>query len=334
MEIKTKNELGGIMKVGILGTGAYGLALALSFLENTSDITMWTKLENEYEELTTNRENKRVLPGVTIPNEIHFTLNMEEAMVGKDIVVIAIPTEYIDSILKEFKTYYHQQIILIASKGISEDGLFIRDKIKEFVKQDQIAVISGPSFAIDLSSHVPVGLSLASHSYHTMDVVESVLAGKRLKLRKTEDVLGVEICGAIKNVIAIASGMLDGMGYPISTKAMLITESLHDIKSMIHSLGGDKKTILSFAGFGDLLLTCTSEKSRNYSFGRMVGIGNQEEIKEYMDSHTIEGLTTIYGMNQVMQQNQIEMPVVSLISDIIHCRKEPDALLDFLIEKE
>lgn len=322
------------MKIGILGTGAYGLALALSFLENTSDITMWTKLETEYEELTKKRMNTRVLPGVMIPEEICFTLNMKEAMDGKDIVVIAIPTEYIDGILNEFQTYYHHQIILIASKGISEDGFFICDKIQTFVKKEQIAVISGPSFAIDLSSHVPVGLSLASDSYHTMDQVEAALAGKRLKLRKTKDVLGVEICGAIKNVIAIASGMLDGMGYPISTKAMLITESLHDIKSMIHSLGGDKKTILSFAGFGDLLLTCTSEKSRNYSFGRMIGIGNQEEIKKYMDTHTIEGLTTIYGMNQVMKQNQVEMPVVSLIADIIHQKKEPDALLDFLIEKE
>ncbi len=322
------------MKVGILGTGAYGLALALSFLENTSDITMWTKLEKEYEELTKKRENTRVLPGVKISKEIQFTLSMKEVMKDKDMIVIAIPTEYIDGMLDEFKKYYNHQIVLIASKGISEDGLFIRDKIKNFVEAEKIAVISGPSFAVDLSIRVPVGLSLASVSYHTMDQVEDALSGKRLKLRKTKDVLGVEICGAIKNVIAIASGMLDGMGYPISTKAMLITESLHDIKSMIHSLGGDKKTILSFAGFGDLLLTCTSEKSRNYSFGRTVGIGNQEKIKEYMDTHTIEGLTTIYGMNQVMKKHKVEMPVVSLIADIINQKKEPDALLDFLIEKE
>lgn len=322
------------MKVGILGTGAYGLALALSFLENTSDITMWTKLEKEYEELTKKRENTRVLPGVKISKEIQFTLSMKEVMKDKDMIVIAIPTEYIDGILDEFKKYYNHQIVLIASKGISEDGLFIRDKIKNFVEAEKIAVISGPSFAVDLSNRVPVGLSLASVSYHTMEQVEDALSGKRLKLRKTKDVLGVEICGAIKNVIAIASGMLDGMGYPISTKAMLITESLHDIKSMIHSLGGDKKTILSFAGFGDLLLTCTSEKSRNYSFGRTVGIGNQEKIKEYMDTHTIEGLTTIYGMNQVMKKHKVEMPVVSLIADIINQKKEPDALLDFLIEKE
>ena len=307
------------MKVGILGTGAYGLALALSFLENTSDITMWTKLEKEYEELTKKRENTRVLPGVKISKEIQFTLSMKEVMKDKDMIVIAIPTEYIDGMLDEFKKYYNHQIVLIASKGISEDGLFIRDKIKNFVEAEKIAVISGPSFAVDLSNRVPVGLSLASVSYHTMDQVEDALSGKRLKLRKTKDVLGVEICGAIKNVIAIASGMLDGMGYPISTKAMLITESLHDIKSMIHSLGGDN---------------CTSEKSRNYSFGRTVGIGNQEKIKEYMDTHTIEGLTTIYGMNQVMKKHKVEMPVVSLIADIINQKKEPDALLDFLIEKE
>ncbi len=334
MEHKTKNEQGGFMKVGILGTGAYGLALAFSFLENTKDITMWTKLPQEYEEIITTRENKRVLNGIHIPESIHFTLNMEEAISGKDLIVIAIPTEYIDSILEDLKKYIQNQIVLIASKGISEDGMFIRDKIKTFISDDKIAVISGPSFAIDLANHVPIGLSLASTSNDTIKLVDQALSGKHLKLRKTNDVLGVEICGAIKNVIAIASGILDGMNYPISTKAMLITESLHDIKNIIFSLGGDKKTILSFAGFGDILLTCTSEKSRNYSFGRTIGIGNHEEIQEYMNTHTIEGLTTIYGIRKMMEHTHIEMPMISLIYDIINEKQEKEALLDFLITKE
>ena len=334
MEHKTKNEQGGFMKVGILGTGAYGLALAFSFLENTKDITMWTKLPQEYEEIITTRENKRVLNGIHIPESIHFTLNMEEAISGKDLIVIAIPTEYIDSILEDLKKYIQNQIVLIASKGISEDGMFIRDKIKTFISDDKIAVISGPSFAIDLANHVPIGLSLASTSNDTIKLVDQALSGKHLKLRKTNDVLGVEICGAIKNVIAIASGILDGMNYPISTKAMLITESLHDIKNIIFSLGGDKKTIFSFAGFGDILLTCTSEKSRNYSFGRTIGIGNHEEIQEYMNTHTIEGLTTIYGIRKMMKHTHIEMPMISLIYDIINEKQEKEALLDFLITKE
>lgn len=322
------------MKVGILGTGAYGIALALSILENTKDITMWTKLETEYEELIHTRENTRVLPGKKIPEEISFTLNMKDAVLDKDIVVIAIPTEYIDSIIEELKPLIANQIILIASKGVNEMGEFIYDKIIPFVKKENIAVVSGPSFAIDLAQHVPVGLTLASHSDETLVKVDNVLSGSRLKLRTTNDVLGVEICGAIKNVIAIASGMLDGMGLPISTKAMLITESLHDIKELIDKLSGNKKTILSFAGFGDLLLTCTSEKSRNFSFGKTLGIGNQEAIQTYMDTHTIEGLTTIYGMQKIMEKKKIEMPVISLMFDIINHEKDPSALLDFLIEKD
>ena len=167
-----------------------------------------------------------------------------------------------------------------------------------------------------------------------MDLVHQALAGSKLKLRKTYDVLGVEICGAIKNVIAIASGMLEGMGYPISTKAMLITESLHDIKNLIHTLGGDKNTILSFAGFGDLLLTCTSEKSRNYSFGKILGSGTREEIDSYIHTHTIEGLSTLKGMQEFIRMQDIEMPVITLIYQIMQGEKENNALIDFLMEKQ
>lgn len=321
------------LKIGILGTGAYGIALAFSFLENTKEITMWTKLEKEYEEIITTRKNTRVLDA-TIPECIQITLDMKEAVCNKDIVVIAIPTEFISTIIEELKPLITNQIVLIASKGVDETGFFIRDKIKSFVPENQIAVVSGPSFAVDLADHVPVGLTLASSSDDTMEKIDSVLSGSRLKLRKTYDVLGVEICGAIKNVIAIASGMLEGMGLPISTKAMLITESLHDMKALIDKLGGDKKTILSFAGFGDLLLTCTSEKSRNFSFGKIIGQNQPEILKEYMNTHTIEGLTTIYGMQEIMKNRNLEMPVISLIYEIINQDKKPDALLDFLIEKE
>ena len=322
------------MKIGILGTGAYGISLALSFLENTKDITMWTKIEQEYQTLSETRRHPTALLGITIPTEITITRNMEEATFDKAIIVIAIPTEYIDPVLEELKPYLTNQIILIASKGVSIDGLFIRDKVREFIPDERIAVISGPSFAIDLASHVPVGLSLASTSDQTMDLVHQALAGSKLKLRKTYDVLGVEICGAIKNVIAIASGMLEGMGYPISTKAMLITESLHDIKNLIHTLGGDKNTILSFAGFGDLLLTCTSEKSRNYSFGKILGSGTREEIGSYIQTHTIEGLSTLKGMQEFIRMQDIEMPVITLIYQIIQGEKENSALIDFLMEKQ
>ena len=157
------------------------------------------------------------------------------------------------------------------------------DTIKpRYIDSDNVAVISGPSFAVDIASLCPIGLSLATSNEETDSLIKKTLQNDYLKLRSTHDIVGVELCGSIKNVIAIAAGILDGMGFPESTQAMFITESLHDIKSLINALGGDGNTILSFAGFGDLLLTCTSVKSRNYSFGKMIGnCTDKKEIDEY-----------------------------------------------------
>ena len=156
-----------------------------------------------------------------------------------------------------------------------------------------------------------------------------------VKLRNTRDVIGTEICGAIKNVIAISAGILDGMGYPISTSSMFITESLHDIKDLIKALGGSKKTILSFAGFGDLLLTCTSVKSRNYTLGKIIGEGkSKEEIDKYIESTTIEGLYTLMSIRKLIKNKKIKMPIIDLTYDIIINGKSPDELKSFLNKKE
>ena len=156
-----------------------------------------------------------------------------------------------------------------------------------------------------------------------------------VKLRPTDDIVGTELCGAIKNVIAIASGMITGMGYPDSTSAMLITESLHDIKNLINALGGNKMTILSFAGFEDLLLTCTSIKSRNYTLGKLIGEGKSaKDIEDYINNNTIEGLYTLKSIRKLLNNKNIEMPIIDLIYDIIINKKEPSNLAKFLIEKE
>ena len=175
--------------------------------------------------------------------------------------------------------------------------MFVADIFRRHVKTKKYAIISGPSFAVDIVTNCPIGLSLASENKKTRMTVKKALESDSIKLRETRDVIGVEICGSIKNVIAIAAGMLDGMGYPESTQAMFITESLHDIKELISNLGGDRKTILSFAGFGDLLLTATSKKSRNFSYGYMLGAKkSKEEINEYVSKTTTEGIYTIQSI--------------------------------------
>lgn len=325
------------MKVTILGAGAYGIALALMFNENKCDITLWEKFEDHAKQLRETRINDRVLPNVLIPKNIKIMSDLEESIKNSELIVIAIPAGFVDEVASELSKYIKKgQHICIATKGIEQDTcLFIDDVVQKYVKTKNIAAISGPSFAVDIANHVPIGLTLATKNKKTAALIHQGLENKTLKLRDTDDLVGTEICGSIKNVIAIAAGMIDGMGLPESTQAMLITESLHDIKELIKALGGDGKTILSFAGFGDLLLTCTSTKSRNFSFGRLIGSGtSKDEIDNYINNTTIEGLYTLKSIHKLIKNKKVDIPIIDLIHDIVFYDKDPNEIKRFLIEKQ
>ena len=325
------------MKIAVLGSGAYGLSLALMFYKNKCDITIWTKFEEEKNELEKNLEHKKVLPGIKLPADFKFTTNMREAIANSKLILIAVPAAFVDDVSQELSKYLKKdQHVCIGSKGIERDScLFVTDVFKKYNKTSKLAVISGPSFAIDIANHVPIGLSVGTKNKQTLLLLKDNLQNKSLKLRATKDILGIEICGSIKNVIAIAAGMLEGLGMPESTQAMFITEALHDIKNLIKALGGSKKTILSFAGFGDILLTCTSKKSRNFTYGYMIGSKEkQTKIDEYVNNTTIEGLYTLKSIYKLLNNKKVNMPIINLIYDIIFNNKTPECLLTFLIEKE
>lgn len=326
------------MNIGIIGTGAYGLALALQFNEKPKNtVRMWTKFEQEKEEIVTYRENKKVLPGVEIPKNIEISTNMEYVVKNSDIIVIAVPAAFVGDVSKEIKKYYNRnQQFVLASKGIERGScLFVDEIFKKYVKTKNYCVISGPSFAVDIVTDCPIGLTIASERKKTIKVVRKALENDTIRLRESNDIIGVEICGSIKNVIAIAAGILDGMGYPESTQAMFITESLNDIKELISKLGGNKDTILTYAGFGDLLLTATSKKSRNYSYGRLIGKkSSQAKIDEYVSNTTIEGLYTIQSIYKLLKHKKVRIPIINLIYDIINNKKKVEALPRFLITKK
>lgn len=325
------------MKISILGTGAYGLSLAMMFNKKNNNICLWTKIESEYLELRDKRTNEKVLPGFILPSNINITNSLKECIYNSNVIVIAVPAKFVDDVSKEMKGIVKKnQYICIASKGIEQDTcLFPIDVYKKYNKTSNIAVISGPSFAKDIIADCPIGLSIASHSKKTINILKETLENDNLKLRKTSDIIGIEICGSIKNVIAIASGILHGLGYPESTEAMFITESLHDIKNLIKALGGSKKTILSYAGFGDLLLTCTSYKSRNFRFGNLIGMGSSNAvINEYINNNTVEGLYTLKSIYSLLKNKNVDMPIIDLIYDIIFNGNDPKLLSKFLIEKD
>ena len=324
------------MKVAVLGSGAYGLSLALMFNENNVDITIWTKFDEEKEMLLKYHENKNTLKGVILPDNFKYTTDMKEAVDGASLILIAVPAGFVDDVSRELRHYItREQHVCIGSKGIEQDTcLFVTDVFKKYIKTSKLAVISGPSFAVDIAAKIPIGLSLGTKNKETALLLKETLQNNTLKLRPTKDILGIEICGSIKNVIAIAAGMLDGMGMPESTQAMFITESLNDIKNLIRALGGSKKTILSFAGFGDILLTCTSKKSRNFTYGYMIGSGaSKKEIDEYLDKTTVEGLYTLKSIYKLLDNKKVNMPIINLIYNIIFNDYDPHKLLQFLIEK-
>ena len=321
------------MKVTILGTGAYGLALSKILVENKNQVIMWTTFEEEKQELLETKKSSK-LKGFKLDEDVVITTDLEESIKNSKLIVIAIPTAFITSVCKKLKRYIKKdQHICIASKGIEQDTcLFIHDLIKKQIKTKNIGAISGPSFAVDLVESVPVGLAVASKSKSTLNIIRGAFCNDHFKLYPTNDIVGIEVCGAVKNIIAIASGMIDGMGYPISTQALLITQSLHDIGALIYALGGSKRTILSFAGFGDILLTCTSEKSRNYTFGKLIGSNSsREKIEEYKDKITIEGLYTLKSIYKLMNNKKIEIPTINIIYDIVFKDEEIDKLIEYLM---
>ena len=225
--------------------------------------------------------------------------------------------------------------ILIATKGIQQNTcMFLNDVFKKYCN-NKYGVISGPTFANDIIKESPIGFSLATSSGKVEKVVRECFENKTTKFRRSRDIRGVEICGSIKNVMAIASGMLEGMGVTDSTRALFLTESMNDVKNLIKALGGNKKTILGFAGFGDILMTCTSKESRNFSFGYLIGRGaNKKEIDEYLENTTVEGMYTLKSIHKLVKRKKVKIPIINLIYDIINGNKEKEEMLKFLIEKE
>ena len=323
------------MKVGILGAGAYGLALSHILVNNKVDVTIWTHDENEKNILDEKRVSMK-LSNYKIPNEISFTCDLSEAVNGKDLIVMAIPAfAFEDVTIKLSKYIKKNQPVLIATKGIQQNTcLFLNDVFAKYLRNN-IAVISGPTFAVDIIKDSPVGFSLATRSRKTEMVIRKCFQNSITKFRRTKDIIGIEICGSIKNVMAIASGMLEGMGVTDSTRALFLTESMNDIKELIDALGGKKKSILSFAGFGDILMTCTSKNSRNFSFGYLIGSGaTSEEIDKYLKTTTVEGMYTLKSIHKLVRRKKVKMPIINLIHDIIEGKKDKEEILKFLINKE
>jgi len=326
------------VKIAVIGTGAYGLALALMLAKKEKNsIMMWTENPQVVLEFKNTKSLNSILKDIEIPSNIDVTDSYEEALKDAKMIFITSAAKFVEDICLAMKPFYKSNTpICIASKGIEEHSLMLLSSVvKEILDTNKIVNISGPTFAIDLARNEPSALAIAGLDKRALKTVKNTLENDTLKLRVSNDILGIQICGSVKNIIAIAAGIVKGLGYTESTQAFLINESIHDIKYLIKCLGGNPKTILSFAGIGDLLLTCTSTKSRNFSFGYVIGsTKDKNAIKKYLENNTVEGYYTLESMYKLIKSKRIKMPIIDLIYDIVMNDVDASKLAEFLITKD
>ena len=326
------------MKITMIGTGAYSLAMAKVLSANKNNkITFWTESYANLEKFKDKNHLNSIIPNYEFPEGVKITASYEEAVQGAQIIFIIVAAKYVDDVAENLQYLItKEQHIVICSKGIEKRySNFCSDVWLRYNKTKKLAVISGPSFAIDIANGDPIGLTLATQSKVTKNILLDAFKECTVKLRHTTDILGVEICGSIKNVIAIAAGIVSGLGYSNSTSAFLISESVHDIQDIIERLGGQPRTILSFAGIGDLVLTCTTPKSRNFSFGYLIGSGaSKKEIEDYTKINTVEGYHTIKSIYNLIKKKRICMPIIDLIYRVVINNEDPNLLIQFLLVKE
>jgi len=312
------------MKISILGCGVYGLALASSFMENNNNVTMWSKFDEEVSLLTQKYLN------------ISFTTDLELASKDVDLIVIAIPVAFLEDTIISLKDIYNGQDILIASKGIDiKEQKFAYEIINKYLTNASIGVISGGTFANDMSNKKVMGLTLATNSINICNKVKNGLESNFLKIQYINDIIGVSICGAIKNVMAIGFGILDGAKFPPSSKFLFLTEAIYEIINLIEALGGNKNTILSYAGIDDIMMTCTSDSSRNYTLGKMIGENTSiEEIDNYKKNTTIEGLGTSEAIYKLAKNNNISLPISFVIYKILYENENVSKLINLLEKRK
>lgn len=310
------------MKIAILGTGALGIAMAKAIYNKSSEnsIVMWTKFEEERDLVKETRCNEKLLPGVIIPNDIGITSDLENAINNASVIINCLPFIAVESVANELKPIYNNQYICSTTKGIDMTTFETTTEIfTRVLNSRKVCALSGPSFAVEIANNNPISFMLASKNNETLDFVYELLSSENIFLEKSSDEIGIQICGAVKNAVAIGSGILHGMNAADSTKAAYLARGMKDMVRIITSLGGEEKTVSSYAGIGDLILTCMSETSRNFSCGKLLGQGNNlVQAIEKMGGKTVEGIKIIDSLNNYMKEKDLELDTIPKLYNIVY----------------
>ena len=305
--------------LGVIGAGSWGIALSVVLADNGHNVKVWSLIEDEVRMLSETHEHKDKLPGVIIPDSVTFTTDFNEAISGKEMVVLAVPSVFIRSTAKQMAEFVEKdQLIVVVSKGIEEDTLMIlSDIVEQEIPQANVAVLSGPSHAEEVGRHLPTTVVAGAKTKETAEKIQEFFMNQVFRVYSSSDILGIELGGSLKNVIALAAGMADGLGFGDNTKAALITRGIKEISTLAVKMGARSDTLSGLTGIGDLIVTCASQHSRNRKAGML--IGQAYTMQEAMDEvkMVVEGVYSAKAAYRLAEKYDVDMPIVKEVNDIL-----------------
>lgn len=325
------------MKIAILGDGAWGTTLAILLKNKGYDVSLWSVFEDNIEAIIKHRENKRFLPGVKIPPRIYFTTDLKRAVDNVDLIVLAVPSRFLRPVLMKnvdvLKKKKYKFVSVI--KGIEQDNLKTMScVIRDVIGNVKMAVLSGPSIAPEVARGIPTAVVAASKDTEFRKKVRDVFMTQHFRVYTNKDVIGVEFAGALKNIIAIAAGISDGLGFGANTKAAIITRGLAEMTRLGVIMGGKLETFTGLSGMGDLITTCISTEGRNHRFGQEIGKGkNPQDILKKTVSE-IEGVWTSKAAVNLGREYKIDLPIITQVYSVIFHNKSSYEAVDELMTRE
>ena len=316
------------MKISVLGAGGWGTTLAILLHYNGHNVTLWEYKKSYAKELIKKHINTDYLPGIKIPKEIIITPDIEESTDDKNLIVLAVPSQFLRGIVKKISYNRIEDAILVSvSKGIEKNSLMTMSQMLKDVfphlNENQIGVISGPSHAEEVSKRVPTAVVAASADIETSKTIQAAFMTSYFRIYASTDILGVELGGAFKNIIAIGAGIIDGAGFGDNTKAAIMTRGVSEISRLGLAMGARPETFAGLSGMGDLIVTCMSRHSRNRFVGEQIGKG--KKLKQILKSmeQVAEGVETTRSAKQLAAKNKIETPITNEVYKILFEDKDP-----------
>lgn len=321
-------------KIGIIGAGSWGTALAVLLHKNGHEVTVWSKFQAEIDMLNTEREHKEKLAGVKLPEDMIFTTDLESSIKGMDLLVLAVPSPFTRSTSKLMREYVEKgQIIVNVAKGIEEDTVMtLSEIIEEEIPQAVVAVLCGPSHAEEVGRGIPTTVVVGAKKKSTAEFIRNLFMNEVFRVYISPDVLGMELGGSLKNVVALAAGIADGLGYGDNTKAALITRGITEIARLGMAMGGHFETFCGLTGIGDLIVTCASMHSRNRRAGMLIGQG--KTMQEAMDEvkMVVEGVYSAKAAMQLAKKYDVQLPIIEQVNLVLFEGKSADeAVKDLMV---